>query len=97
MSSGKESNRYCEAGTKADCRSCGGRRRAEAVRPKTEVAVDLLKQSVSAGICADYVLMDPRFTTESFIQKIKALGLDVIGMVKQLKQSYTYQGQGTDL
>ncbi len=73
------------------------KKRAEAVRPKTEVAVDLLKQSVSAGICADYVLMDLWFTIEPFIQNKKALGLDVIGMVKQLKQSYIYQGQGTDL
>lgn len=37
----------------------------------------MLKQTLSAWINADYVLMDTWFTTEPFIQRIKALGLDV--------------------
>lgn len=37
--------------------------------------------------------MDAWFTTEHFIQRIKSLGLDVIGMVKQLRQRYDYNGR----
>ncbi len=89
MSSSKYENRYAEANEiKSNLRTCGGKRRAEAVRSKTEVAIEMIRQTLFAGINADYVLMDTWFTTEPFIQKIKALGLDVIGMVKQLRQRY---------
>ncbi len=37
--------------------------------------------------------MDTWFTTESMLAKILETGLDVIGMVKQLKQCYSYQGR----
>lgn len=94
MSSSKYENRYAEANElKANARTCGGKRRAEAVISKTKVAIDMLKQTLSSGINADYVLMDTWFTTEPFIQKINALGLDVIGMVKQLRQRYEYNGR----
>jgi len=90
----KYENRYTEANElKADARTCGGKRRAEAVISKTKVAIDMLKQTLSSRINADYVLMDTWFTTEPFIQKINELGLDVIGMVKQLRQRYEYNGR----
>ncbi len=37
--------------------------------------------------------MDTWFTTEPMFKEILKTGLDVIGMVKQLKQRYTYQGK----
>ena len=40
---------------------------------------------------ADYVLMDTWFTHEPLIKSILEEGLNVIGMVKQLKQKYTYK------
>ena len=64
---------------------------------KPNVAVNLIKQSQNTGISADYVLMDSWFTTEPFIKEIKDIGLDVIGMVKPLRQRYQYQGQLLDL
>ncbi|MDR1770987.1 MAG: hypothetical protein LBS02_10155 [Hungatella sp.] len=48
---------------------------------------------MDAGITADYVLMDTWFTTEPMIKEILSLGFDSIGMMKQLKQRYTYQGK----
>lgn len=39
------------------------------------------------------VLMDTWFTTEPVLAKILEAGPDVIGMVKQLKQRYNYQGR----
>ena len=45
------------------------------------------------GLC----LMDTWFTTEPFIKSIRDLGLDVIGMVKQLKQRYMFHGKAYTL
>ena len=98
MSSKREENRYCEVKEeKSDPRTCGGKRRAEAVKTKTTVAVDMLEQAINSGITGDYVLMDTWFTTEPFIKQINELGLDVIGMVKPLRQRYIYNGQSLDL
>lgn len=52
-----------------------------------------IQRALAAGIQADYVLMDTWFTTEPMLAKILETGLDVIGMVKQLKQRYSYQGR----
>lgn len=38
----------------------------------------------------DYVLMDTWFTNEPFIRRIKEIGLEVIGMLKDTKQQYWY-------
>nr|WP_308593118.1 transposase [uncultured Criibacterium sp.] len=45
------------------------------------------------GITADYVLMDTWFTNEPMIKQVSNFGLEVIGMVKQLKQRYMYNGK----
>lgn len=37
--------------------------------------------------------MDTWFTTEPMIKEILNTGIDAIGMVKQLKQYYTYKGK----
>ena len=60
---------------------------------KTEAAVLLIQKALKAGIKADYVLMDTWFTTEPMLQEILKNGIDVIGMVKQLKQRYVYHGK----
>lgn len=60
---------------------------------KTEAAVLLIQRALNAGIKADYVLMDTWFTTEPMLQEILKNGIDVIGMVKQLKQRYVYHGK----
>ena len=52
-----------------------------------------IQRALAAGIQADYVLMDTWFTTEPMLAKILETGLGVIGMVKQLKQRYSYQGR----
>ena len=97
LSTPKEENRYCEATDSIDKRTSGYKRRVEAMSRKPNVAVNLIKQSQNTGISADYVLMDSWFTTEPFIKEIKDIGLDVIGMVKPLRQRYQYQGQLLDL
>lgn len=64
---------------------------------KTDAAVLLIQRALAAGIKADYVLMDTWFTTEPMIKAILKEGLDVIGMVKQLKQRYIYNGKAYTL
>lgn len=93
LSSAKEANRYQEVSGSVGKRTNGYKRRLEATGKKTEVAVQLIQNAVSQGIQADYVLMDTWFTTEPMIRDILATGLDVIGMVKELKQRYWYQGK----
>ena len=63
LSSTNEENRYVEATTKIDKRTSGSKRREESKQKKTTVAINLLKQALSMGITADYVLMDSWFVS----------------------------------
>ena len=67
--------------------------RKESMMSKTDAAVLLIQRALQSGIKADYLLMDTWFTTEPMIRSAMDTGLDMIGMVKQLKQRYTYKGQ----
>lgn len=93
MSSAKQSNRYQEISADIDRRTNRYKFRKESMLPKTEAAIMMIKDALNIGIAADYVLMDTWFTTEPMIQSIMNLGLDVIGMVKQLKQCYHFNGK----
>ena len=97
LSSSAKSNRYQEISKDIDHRSNGYRTRKESLLAKTDAAVLLIRKALNAGIRADYVLMDTWFTTEPMIKSILAEGLDVIGMVKQLKQRYNYKGMAYTL
>ena len=93
LSSATTSNRYNEADNRIDHRTNGYRFRKESMMHKTDAAILLIKNALNAGIKADYVLMDTWFTTEPMIKELLNTGIDVIGMVKQLKQRYTYNGK----
>ena len=91
LSSANKSNRYNEVSSQMDHRTNGYKLRKESMMHKTDAAVLLIRNALKAGIKADYVLMDTWFTTEPMIADILETGMDVIGMVKQLKQRYTYK------
>lgn len=91
LSSAKKSNRYQEISDKVDRRSNGYKTRKESLLPKPDAAALLVSRALDAGLRADYVLMDTWFTTEPMLIKLLETGMDVIGMVKQLKQRYTYR------
>ncbi len=93
LSSASKSNRYNEVSNKIDHRTNGYKFRKESMMHKTDAAILLIKRTLQAGIHADYVLMDTWFTTEPMIKEILNTGIDAIGMVKQLKQRYTYRGK----
>ncbi len=93
LSSAKKSNRYQEISDKIDHRTNGYKTRKESLLAKPDAAILLIQRALVSGIQADYVLMDTWFTTEPMLAKIMGAGLDAIGMVKQLKQHYNYQGK----
>lgn len=97
LSSANKRNRYREMSGNIDHRSNAYKTRQESVMAKTDAAVLLIQRTLAAGIKADYVLMDTWFTTEPMIKAILKEGLDVIGMVKQLKQRYIYNGKAYTL
>lgn len=93
LSSAKKNNRYNEISENIDHRTNGYKFRKESMMSKTDAAVLLIQRTLQSGINADYLLMDTWFTTEPMIRSVLDTGLDVIGMVKQLKQRYTYKGK----
>ena len=97
LSSAKKSNRYQEISDKTDRRTNGYKARKESLLAKPDAALLLIRRALNTGIKADYVLMDTWFTTEPMIRSVVETGLDVIGMVKQLKQRYIYNGRTYDL
>ena len=97
LSSTKKSNRYQEISDRIDRRTNGYRARRESLLAKPEAAVLLVQKALAAGIRADYVLMDTWFTTEPMLEKLLETGMNAIGMVKQLKQRYYYQGRAYTL
>src|SRR5699024_417083 len=82
---------------KVDKRSSGYKRRLEALQTAPEQIPGMLKRAMNAGIDASYVLMDSWFTQQPLIKNITDQGLDVIGMVKKLKQRYIVNGEHVSL
>lgn len=80
-----------------DKRSSGYKRRQDALQTAPEQIPGMLQRALNAGIDASYVLMDSWFTHPPLIQDIKAQGMDVIGMVKNLKQRYLVDGTPVSL
>lgn len=83
--------------SKVDKRSSGYKRRIEALQTAPEQLPGMVERAINAGIDASYVLMDSWFTYQPLVKEIKEQGLDVIGMVKNLKQRYLVNGQRVSL
>lgn len=90
LSSASESNRYNEVSDSIDHRTNGYKFRKSSMMHKTDAAIQLIRNALTTGIKADYVLMDTWFTTEPMLKNILDTGIHAIGMVKQLQQRYTY-------
>ncbi|WP_010532239.1 IS4 family transposase [Lentibacillus jeotgali] len=80
-----------------DKRSSGYKRRQEALQTAPEQIPGMIKRAMNAGIDASYVLMDSWFTQQPLIKDLTEQGLDVIGMVKKLKQRYLVNGKRVSL
>ena len=92
LSSAKKEKRFSEADPKIDRRTNGYKARTAAIMQKPDAAIAMIESALSAGIPAEYILMDTWFTNEPFIKRILDCGLDVIGMLKNNKQMYHFNG-----
>lgn len=79
LSSASKSNRYSEASDTIDRRTNGYKFCKESMMHKTDAAIQLISNALTAGIKADYVLMDTWFTTEPLLTEILKTGIDAIG------------------
>ena len=79
-----------------DGRSLAAKRRKLAQMKGTDVMIELLKNALSAGHPADYVLFDTWFSSPAQIIAVKNLGLDSIAMIKKSSRIY-YEYKGEQL
>jgi len=90
-SSANTANRIQGIRKALDKRTCGYKRRQEAMTKSTDLLEDMVKRVQALGIGADYILMDSWFCFASLVAKL-SLHLPVICMVKDLTSNfYRYQ------
>ena len=87
--------RVCGMTKEMHHRSCGARRRQEALRKATELLLPLLKRAKAPGIWADYLLMDSWFAFPSVPAGLHEL-LPVICRAKDMP-NVLYRFQGREL
>jgi hypothetical protein len=92
LSSAKQKNRYNEITKVLDKRTCGYRRRQEAMTKSTDLLEPMVKRAFSAGIRAKYLLMDSWFSAPSVISALR----QHVGIICMLKDHpnwrYEYKG-----
>ncbi|MDT2661123.1 transposase [Enterococcus hulanensis] len=81
-----------------DQRSNSGKRKAQALRKGTEVAIELLASALKTGHQADYVLFDSWFFSPKMFRNIRQLELHSIAIVKRsCKFYYEFNGKKMDV
>lgn len=97
LSSSNTKSRLQDIRKSLDKRTCGYRRRVEAMQKATAHLDAMIKRALAAGIKAKYVLMDSWFGMPATIAKV-ASNLDVICMVKKTpKVHYSYGDKRMDV
>ena len=97
LSSADAKKRLCDSQKVIDKRCCAYQRRKEAVVKTTGHLEAMVKRILSAGIQAQYLLMDSWFTMPATVTTL-AEHIDVIGMVKKSSRIfYRYNGKSMDL
>lgn len=90
-SSAKAANRIQGIIKDLDKRTCGYKRRQEAMGKSTDLLETIVKRTLALGIRADYLLMDSWFCFASLIAKL-SVHLPVICMAKDMRSNfYRYQ------
>lgn len=93
MASANEDKQLVPASESIDQRKAGYKSREATTLHKPQAAVKMIHDALAAGIRASYILIDTWFTNEPFIKDVIAEGVDVIGMIKDNKQWYSYKGR----
>ena len=94
LSSEKEKKRIQGITKELDKRTCGYKRRLEALTKATELVESMVRRAVSSGrIAVDFILMDSWFAWPKLISKLRKYA-DVICMIKKMPNIlYSYKGQ----
>ena len=96
-SSAKAKKRVQNITKKLDKRSCGYKRRLEAMTKSTEHLASMVKRTLALGIQADYILMDSWFCWPVILSELGQL-LPVICMAKNMQNVfYLHQNQWVNL
>ena len=66
---------------KIDHRTNAHKRRLEAMKGKSQIAINMIKRAVQSGVYADYLLVDSWYSKPVFIKEMNELGLKVITRV----------------
>jgi len=97
LSSRKQKNRLQGITKELDGRTCGARRRKEALSKSTDLIVPMVKRARSLLISAEYLLMDSWFSFPAVVRSVMGL-IHVICMVKNTsKVFYELGGQSLTL
>jgi hypothetical protein len=97
LSSRKQKNRIQGITKEMDRRTCGARRRTEALTKSTDLIVPMVKRALALFIPAKYLLMDSWFSFPSVVRSLMGL-IHVICMVKNTpKVFYEVEGQSLTL
>jgi len=97
LTSPKEKNRIQGIKKIMDRRTCGARRRQEALVKSTELIVPMVKRALNLSIPAKYLLMDSWFSFPSLVRSVMEY-IHVICMVKNTsKVFYELEGQSLTL
>jgi hypothetical protein len=92
LASKQASKRFCGVRKEVDKRCCAYQRRKEATEKATTHLQNMVKRTLSAGIRAQYLLMDSWFTMPATVIALHRY-LPVIGMVKKSSRIfYRFQG-----
>lgn len=73
--------------------SIGAQRRQLAQMEKPDIVPKLLKEALSAGISAKYVLFDSWYCIPKVIYAVQQMGLNVVAMAKRSNKKYLFNGQ----
>lgn len=97
LSSRKQKNRVQGITKELDGRTCGARRRKEALTKSTDLMVPMVKRALALFIPAQYLLMDSWFSFPAVVRSLMGL-IHVICMVKNTsKVFYELAGQSLTL
>lgn len=94
LSSENEKNRYVGITNDVDKRSCGYKRRVEAITKSTELLEPMLKRALNSGVKADFLLFDSWFGSPIVIKKLRQ-HIDIICRLKDVP-TWTYKYNGKD-
>ena len=97
LTSPKEKNRIQGIKKRVDRRTCGSRRRQEALVKSTELIVPMVKRALHLSMPAKYLLMDSWFGFPALVRSVME-HIHVICMVKNTsKVFYEFEGQSLTL